>query len=295
MLDKPLGASSNRALQIVKRLFNANKAGHTGNLDPLATGMLPICLGHATKLSGLLLDSDKCYLADVRVGQKTSTGDAEGEVIDSSDPSSLDEATLRSVLPRFEGEIEQVPPMYSALKHQGKRLYELARQGEVVERPARKVIIKSLELLSFEPDRFLINVRCSKGTYIRTLAEDIAAAAGQVAHLGGLRRTGVLPFEANAMHGLEALEATADRGQVELDALLLPLSAAVPGWEQIRLPDQALRCLARGQALDLPSSQAAEGRSLALTDAHGELIAAGGLDDQGRLISRRWLSSRNFT
>ena len=294
LLDKPLGMSSNAALQSAKRLFNAAKAGHTGNLDPLASGMLPICFGQATKLSGMLLDSDKAYLADVRLGQATTTGDAEGEVIEQSDPEALSEGELRSALERFVGEIEQVPPMYSALKHEGKRLYQLAREGQTVERRPRRVHIHALQLLGYEPGRALLEVRCSKGTYIRTLAEDVARAVGQVAHLGGLRRSTVSPFEGKPMWTLDALQAEAEDGTDALDRLLLPLAAAVPGWAPLSLPEESLRRLARGQALPMPLPPAVRGCPLALTDAQGQLMAAGGLDDRGRLISRRWLSSRNF-
>ena len=292
LLDKPFGISSNRALQMVKRLFGANKAGHTGNLDPLATGMLPICFGRATKLSGMLLDSDKSYLADVRLGQSTTTGDAEGDVVETSDPAAITEEQVRAVLSRFTGQIQQIPPMYSALKHEGQRLYALARQGKTVERPPRTVQIHSLDLVLFEAGRFLLAIQCSKGTYVRTLAEDIAGAIGQVAHLGGLRRNAVAPFEGQPMVNIETLEGLAEQGTEGLDERLLPLSAAVPAWESLPLPEEALRRLARGQALPMPLRAIVQDQPLALLDFQGELMAAGGVDDHGRLVSRRWLSSR---
>ncbi|MGH8431877.1 MAG: tRNA pseudouridine(55) synthase TruB, partial [Solimonas sp.] len=208
LFDKPRGFSSNDALQRVKRLFRAEKAGHTGNLDPLATGLLPICFGQATKLCGHLLDSDKRYLARVKPGEKTTTGDTEGEVIQRSDAGLLSREALEAVLPAFTGTIRQVPPMYSALKHQGQRLYELAREGVEVERQPREVAIHELRLTAFEPGGFELDVRCSKGTYIRTLAEDLAAALGQCAHLVALRRTEVAPFE-GAIRTWEDLQAAA--------------------------------------------------------------------------------------
>ena len=180
LLDKPAGRSSNQALQDVKRLFLARKAGHTGNLDPFATGMLPLCFGEATKTAGFMLDSDKAYLATAHLGVATSTGDIEGEVVLEKPVPDLDLPAVQGVLDRFVGEIEQVPPMYSALKHEGRPLYELAREGRVVERKARKVTIYTLEVESWEPPLLTFSVKCSKGTYIRTLAEDIATEMGQL-------------------------------------------------------------------------------------------------------------------
>ncbi len=210
LLDKPLGLSSNTALQIVRRLYNADKAGHTGSLDPLATGLLPVCLGEATKLCGYLLDADKRYRARVRLGARTSTGDGEGEVVATSDAALVSRADLEAAIPRFLGEIEQVPPMYSALKRDGEPLYRLARAGIEVERAPRRVHIRELRVLDFDGLHFDFEVACSKGTYVRTLAEDWAAAVGQQAHLSALRRTGLEPFDASAMVALEPLEQTGE-------------------------------------------------------------------------------------
>ncbi len=206
LLDKPLGLSSNAALQIVKRLYNAEKAGHTGSLDPLASGLLPICLGEATKLGAYLLDADKRYRARVRLGTATASGDAEGAVVATSDPAALSRGQLEAAIPRFLGAITQIPPMYSAIKREGRPLYTLARAGIEVERAAREVSIHELKLLSFGDGEFEFELRCSKGTYVRTLAEDWAAAVNQRAHLSALRRTGVGGFDAGAMVPLEWLQ-----------------------------------------------------------------------------------------
>lgn len=291
LLDKPLGLSSNQALQQARRLFQAEKAGHTGSLDPLATGMLPVCFGEATKLSGMLLDSDKCYLARVRLGQRTSTGDAEGEVIDTSNPDGLRLEDFEKVRGRFLGPIRQVPPMYSALKHQGRRLYELARSGEEVERAPREVNIRELELVSLVGDELTLSVRCSKGTYIRTLAEDLAAAAGQCAHLNGLRRTEVHPFGASRIWTFEELQALADQGLGQLDATLLPLSAATSDWPQARLDQSVIGRLARGLPVDAPAGMTA-GRSIAVMNEKNHLMAVGEINAEGRLASRRWVGGR---
>lgn len=291
LLDKSLGLSSNQALQQARRLFQAEKAGHTGSLDPLATGMLPVCFGEATKLSGMLLDSDKRYIARVRLGQRTSTGDAEGEVIETSDPADLRIEHFKAVQNRFLGLIRQVPPMYSALKHEGRRLYELARSGEEVERAPREVTIHELELISLDGSELRISVRCSKGTYIRTLAEDLAAAAGQCAHLSGLRRTEVHPFGASRIWTFEELQVLADQGLEALDAVLLPLSAATVDWPQAILERSVIARLARGLPVDAPAGLPA-GRSLALMDEENCLMAVGELNAEGRLASRRWVGGR---
>lgn len=206
LLDKPAGMSSNAALQKARWLFNAEKAGHTGTLDPLATGLLPLCFGEATKFSGELLDAGKSYLATVRLGITTTTADAEGEVL-ATQPVTVDEAAVQAVLPRFTGAIEQVPPMYSALKRDGVPLYELARKGVEVERASRQVVIYSLDLFNWAGDRFDLQVACSKGTYVRTLAADIGAALGCGAHLAALRRTRVGLLDLAQAVTLETIEA----------------------------------------------------------------------------------------
>ncbi len=234
LLDKPSGCTSNQALQKVKTLYRASKAGHTGSLDPLATGMLPICLGQATKVSAFLLDSRKVYRVVARIGVQTDTGDADGEVV-ARDASTLTEARLQEVLEDFRGEIEQVPPMYSALKQGGRRLYELARAGEQVHRDPRRVTIHELTLERFDPLSPVFRVRCSKGTYMRTLVEDIAAACGTLAHVAALRRLAVEPFEAARMISIDELEATARQGTDALDTLLRPVDDALVEWPELQL------------------------------------------------------------
>lgn len=288
VLDKPPGLTSNAALQRVKRLFRADKAGHTGALDPLATGVLPICLGQATKLSGYLLDSDKRYRVRATVGACTTTGDAEGAVTRRSDPAALTRGALERAMPGFTGDILQRPPMYSALKRDGTPLYELARAGIEVEREARPVRIAGLELVGFEPEAFELDVRCSKGTYIRTLVEDLAAAAGQCAHVAVLRRTAAGPFTDADLIAPQALEQAAERGAGALDALLLAPLAGLAGWPQVVVDARHAARLAQGQAVELSAGPPG---LVAVTGAGGVLlgIAERGLD--GRLAPRRWMDA----
>jgi len=287
LFDKPLGLSSNDALQRVKRLFRAEKAGHTGSLDPLASGMLPICFGQATKLCGQLLESDKRYTARLRLGEKTVTGDAEGEIIARSDTAGLTREVLEAAIPAFTGPITQVPPMYSALKHQGQRLYELAREGVEVERQPRTIIIHELRLTAFGGGECEIDVRCSKGTYIRTLAEDLAAAVGQCAHLVGLRRSAVDPFEGEPL-SWEALETLAGQGEAALDACLLDAATAVRGWPQVRVEAARAHYLGRGQAVRVAGSPG-QGR-VAVLDEAGHLLCLAEVDADGLVAPRRWLA-----
>lgn len=246
LLDKPKGASSNHALQRVRRLLQAQKAGHTGTLDPMATGLLPVCLGEATKFSAHLLEADKVYRTRVQLGAVTDTGDAEGEVIERCAVPSLTAADVERVLERFHGEIEQTPPMYSALKHQGRKLYELAREGKSVERAVRRVTVYDARLLAFEGDAFELEVRVSKGTYVRTLAEDIGRALGSGAHITALRRLGTGPFDSEGMLPIEALEALA--GQDEREAALLPVDVLVAHLPRLDVDERARQRLVHGQA-----------------------------------------------
>ena len=246
LLDKPEGASSNHALQRVRRLLQAQKAGHTGTLDPMATGLLPVCLGEATKFSAHLLEADKVYRTRVQLGAVTDTGDAEGEVIERCAVPSLTAADVERVLERFRGVIEQTPPMYSALKHQGRKLYELAREGKSVERAVRRVTVYDARLLAFEGDAFELEVRVSKGTYVRTLAEDIGRALGSGAHITALRRLGTGPFDSEGMLPIEALEALA--GQDEREAALLPVDVLVAHLPRLDVDERARQRLVHGQA-----------------------------------------------
>jgi tRNA pseudouridine55 synthase len=243
LLDKPLGVSSNQALQIVKRLFQAAKAGHTGSLDPLASGLLPICLGEGTKFSHFLLDSDKSYRALVTLGTTTTTGDAEGEVLERL-PVTTTPNELEVALTKMVGDILQVPPMYSALKHGGKALYEYARDGVEIAREARPVKIHAITLERFEGEQFEMVVSCSKGTYIRTLAEDIGKLLGCGAHLGGLRRLTAAHFNLNDAVTIEQLD---QMSMEERDSALLAADAAIEDLPQVSIDADSTFYLLRGQ------------------------------------------------
>ncbi len=251
LLDKAVGISSNRALQQMKHLFHARKAGHTGSLDPLASGMLPICFGEATKISGFLLDADKRYQVVCRLGVTTDSGDADGEILQRQPVPPLDAARIEQALQALRGSILQVPPMVSALKHQGQRLYKLARQGIEVERPARAVTVHEL-LLESQPssDSLALSVHCSKGTYVRSLVESIGQDLGCGAHVTGLRRTALGPFTADAMVSAERMQDLAtDGGLAALDAQLLPVERGLSGWPDVSLARDAAGFLCQGQAV----------------------------------------------
>jgi tRNA pseudouridine55 synthase len=249
LLDKPQGLSSNSAMQRVRHAFGRIKAGHTGSLDPLATGVLPICLGEATKVAGYLLEGDKEYEFTARFGERTATGDLEGEVVETvAIPVDLADR-LREVLPRFTGTLQQVPPMYSALKRDGQPLYRLARQGIEVAREPREIRILALQMLGCEASQATFRVRCSKGTYVRTLAEDLARAAGTCAHLGYLRRTAVAPFEGFRLYSLEEIQANPQG-----IALLAP-DAALPHLPAVTLDEASAARLRMGQSVGLPAAE----------------------------------------
>ncbi len=249
LLDKPTGLTSNSVLQRIKRLFNASKAGHTGSLDPLATGMLPICFGAGTKISSFLLDAHKRYRVTGRLGIGTDSGDADGKIISEAPLIELKTNTVLGVLAAFEGEIEQIPPMYSALKHKGRRLYELAREGPEVVRKARRVRIFSIDLLRCEWPELVFNVTCSKGTYVRTLVEDIAKTLGTLGHVSQLRRLSIEPFEEHQMVNMEALEASAQEGLASLDQWLLPIDAALAKWPRVVVEAELCESLTHGQSV----------------------------------------------
>jgi tRNA pseudouridine55 synthase len=247
LFDKPLELSSNTALQKVRHLFQAAKAGHTGTLDPLATGLLPVCFGEATKFSTALLDADKTYRALIRLGQATTTGDAEGQILSQCEVD-VTQSQVDEALQKFRGDIRQIPPMYSALKHQGKPLYEYVRQGETIERAPREVVIYELTQHAFTEDTLDISVRCSKGTYIRTLAEDIGAELGCGAHLLALRRTAIAHFDLGTSCTLPQL---AEMSETERDARILPLEALMPNLLVLQLDDTQAKRIAQGQRLAL--------------------------------------------
>ena len=285
VLDKPVGMGSNEALQRVKRLYRARKAGHTGSLDRLASGLLPICFGEATKLSGYLLNADKHYVATFLLGVTTTTGDAEGEVVSRRDVPALSAAAIDRAAVRFRGEIEQIPPMHSALKHKGKRLYQLAHEGIVVERRPRRVTIHRFEVLRFDGDTVEVEVLCTKGTYIRTLAEDFGEALGCGASVAALRRIGAGPFAAGDMVELATVESMASEGPQALDAPLLPMEAAVSGWPSVRLPEGVAFYLLKGQPVQVPHSPT-EGWVRIHTERAG-FIGVGEVLDDGRIAPRR--------
>jgi tRNA pseudouridine55 synthase len=251
LLDKATGMTSNAALQKVKRILKARKAGHTGSLDPLASGLLPICLGEATKLSGFLLNTDKRYRVKVRLGVTTLTGDCEGKAVETKTVPPLSEDILERVLVGFRGEIFQVPPMYSALKHQGRRLYDLARQGIEVEREPRRIVINTLKLLDFDSSSLELDVECSKGTYIRTLAEDIGKALDCGGHVELLRRTGVGDLSIAEAYTLESLEAL---DEDELLQRLLPMDRIISAMPAVQLSDELGFYVRKGQAVLVPRS-----------------------------------------
>lgn len=282
LLDKPLGWTSNDALQKAKRLFRAEKAGHTGTLDPLATGLLPLCFGAATKFSQISLDADKAYRATLKLGQTTSTGDGEGQWLQQRDVA-VDRATIDAACARFTGRIEQLPPMHSALKHEGRALYDYARKGLSVERTPRAVTVHRIDVLSWQGDLLELDIRCSKGTYIRTLAEDIGEALGCGAHLAALCRTASGALRLDDALTLERLTALSEP---ERDALLLPADALLAGWPQVHLPDDEAGRFLTGLRRRVSLADAAAVRVYGPADAFlGSAHIAG-----GELIADRVLS-----
>jgi tRNA pseudouridine55 synthase len=253
LLDKPSGMSSNAALQAARRLLQAAKAGHTGTLDPLACGLLPLAFGEATKFSQLLLDADKTYETELALGVRTDSGDAEGRVVEVR-PVAVERGLVERVVARFRGEIEQVPPMYSALKREGQPLYRLARQGLVVERPPRRVVIRALDILGFWGDRLNLRVHCSKGTYIRTLAEDIGEALGCGAHVLRLRRCAAGDFSLQEALTLAQLEALPE---VDRAAVLRPVDCLLASWPRVDLDAAAARRFRHGARIELTDASGA--------------------------------------
>ncbi len=289
LLDKPLEMTSNKALQIVKRIFNANKAGHTGSLDPLATGLLPLCFGEATKVCGYLLDSDKEYEVVCKLGVKTATGDVAGEIIEEKPVPQLLISSVNETMQSFVGEIEQIPPMYSALKKDGKRLYELARKGIQVEREARQLTIFSIDHLSIDDDSISFTVKCSKGTYIRTLVEDIAEKLGTCAHVTFLRRIKAGPFEGANMITLPQIDEIAENGFEELDKLLIGADTALAKRPKLNLTAEMARAFCHGQPMVVPM-QMFEGH-IRVYDDEGLFIGIGMPDSQGKIVPKRIFNS----
>ena len=288
-MDKPAGISSNDVVQQAKRLFGAQKVGHTGSLDPLATGVLPLCFGEATKFSQYLLDADKKYWAQVRLGITTETGDADGEVIAQADASSVTPAQAVAALETFVGEIEQIPSMYSALKHQGQPLYKLARKGIEVERAPRQVSIFSAELLQFSEASIELRVHCSKGTYIRSLAEDLGAALGCGAHVSALRRLAAGPYEEGQATTLAELCETND--MQEMDALLLPVSSAVDSWPAVRLHEDTAHYVRQGQPVQVSHAPTDGWVQIFELAEEDRFLGVGEILTDGRVAPRRLVAN----
>jgi tRNA pseudouridine55 synthase len=289
VLNKPAGQTSNRSLQIAKRLYFAAKAGHTGSLDPLATGVLPLCFGEATKFSQYLLDSDKIYRSTFLLGVRTNSSDADGEVIETADASAITEAQVIEALKPFEGDIEQIPSMFSALKHQGQPLYKLARQGLEVERKVRAVTVFELKLEAFRPgDRpeADVYIHASKGTYVRSIAEDMGQALGCGAHVKALHRVKAGPFDESMAVSLSALEALkTDDSYQAIDALLVPMDSALTDMPEVHLAESASFYVQQGQAVRV--ANAPLGGVVKMISDQGVFLGIGEMLEDGRVTPKR--------
>ena len=288
LLDKPLGLSSNQALQTARRLVGAAKGGHTGSLDPLATGLLPLCFGEATKLAGWLLGSRKAYEAEVRLGVTTTTADLEGDVVETRPVPMLDDATIEAALAPLRGHIVQVPPAYSAIKQDGVPLYVRARRGEAVDVPAREVDVYRLDVISREGDTIRLHVECGSGTYVRSLAVDFGSNLGCGAHLTGLRRLWVEPFMQPAMITLEELRDAVETGANPPEACLMPVDAGLTHIPRVELDPEQTRIFGFGQPV--PLGQGAEPGRCGVWSADGRLMALGEIADDGLLRVLRGLN-----
>ncbi|ASM14751.1 tRNA pseudouridine(55) synthase TruB [Serratia marcescens] len=292
LLDKPQGLSSNDALQKVKRLYNANRAGHTGALDPLATGMLPICLGEATKFSQYLLDSDKRYRVIAKLGQRTDTSDADGQIVQER-PVNFTQAQLDAALDTFRGDIQQVPSMYSALKYQGKKLYEYARQGIEVPREARSITVYELQFIRWEGDELELEIHCSKGTYIRTITDDLGELLGCGAHVIYLRRLQVATYPIARMVTLEQLNALVAQAQEQaiapgelLDPLLMPMDSPVENYPEVNLLPVVAGYVKQGQPVQVTGAPAS-GLVRITEGEERKFIGVGDIAEDGRVAPRR--------
>lgn len=285
LLDKPAGLTSNTALQKAKRLYRAEKAGHTGTLDPFATGLLPLCLGEATKFSQFLLEADKIYLAELRLGVRTSSGDPEGEVIETRSVR-VGETEVRQALPGFTGEIEQTPPMHSALKHAGRPLYEYARKGIEIERKSRRVTVHELELLSCSGNSCVLRVYCGKGFYVRALADDLGELLGCGAHLTVLRRLAVGPFSIERAHTLDHL---IELDEADRDTCLLPADILVESMPRLDLDLDSAWQILHGQAIWMP--RLVVGRSYRLYAPDGRFLGVAEVDQDGKAAPKRLLAT----
>ncbi len=290
LLDKPLGISSNRALQKIRYLFNAKKAGHTGNLDPLASGVLPICFGQASKVTAFLLDSNKRYTCTAQLGTTTTTGDKEGDILQTRDIPNLSEQQILTVLDQFKGEIQQIPPMHSALKHKGQPLYKLARQGIEIERKARNIQILALNLIDYKSDSITLDILCSKGTYIRTLAQDIGEQLGCGAHLSLLRRTAVEPFDCTKLYTMEEIALLLkEQGKKALLNTLLPIDTALTKYPRMTLSDDETKRIQNGLKIarnDIPDSA-----MIRLYQENGTFLGIGRCASDQQLAAKRLMKT----
>lgn len=286
LLDKPKGISSNAALQIVKRLFKAKKAGHTGSLDPVASGLLPICFGEATKFSQFLLEADKHYQTTAVLGIRTDTGDIEGNVVSERPVPDLNSVDIETILDRFRGRISQIPSMFSAIKHQGQPLYKLARQGIVIEREARELTIKELKVLELKNNTMRLEIRATKGTYVRTLVEDIGEALGCGAHVVELRRLGSGPYTAEQMLSFEILEHILEQEGIEkLESYLLPVDTSVAFMPDLRVSEATSYYLRQGQPVQIP--YAPTSGWVRFSSQNGRFLGVGEILEDGRVAPRR--------
>jgi len=289
LLDKPQGLSSNAALQIVKRLYNAQKAGHTGALDPLATGMLPLCFGESTKFSQFLLDSDKGYRVIGKLGIRTDSGDSAGKVIDTK-PVKVSKRQLEKELDKFRGDIMQIPSMFSALKHKGQPLYKYARKGIEIERPARPVTIFELDLIRFDNDEVELQIECSKGTYIRNIIDDLGQELGCCAHVTMLHRSFVADYPIDQMVSLQQLESDSEQG-LSLDDYLLPIDSAVLHLERVTLDNESANYFSHGQSINM--SSLSEGDTIRVYDQEKQFLGIAQVDDQDMLAPKRLVVTDN--
>jgi tRNA pseudouridine55 synthase len=283
LLNKPIGLSSNAALQRVKRLYQARKAGHTGSLDKIASGLLPICLGEATKFSGFLLEADKYYHAELTFGITTTTGDAEGDIVETRPLSNIDQDRIDKVIQSFIGPIQQIPPMHSAIKYQGQALYKLARQGKTVERQPRTVTIYAINVRNWDLPRLAVDIHCSKGTYIRTLAQDIGETLGCGGYVSLLHRIGVGNYW--DMIDLDTLEREVQLGMDTLDKLLIPMQTALSHWPNIELTNELAYYVQKGQAVQVP--KAPTKGWVTLFAENDRFLGIGQILDDGRIAPKR--------
>ncbi|MEI8055147.1 MAG: tRNA pseudouridine(55) synthase TruB [bacterium] len=286
LLDKPIGVTSNEVLQLVKRLFSANKAGHTGSLDPIATGMLPICFGEATKFSQFLLEANKHYVATGKLGETTASADSEGAVLQKREVKNIDVQVIEKILPKFQGKILQVPPMYSALKHKGQPLYKLARQGIEIEREPRVVTIHTIQLLELDGDLAKFEIRCSKGTYVRTIVADIGELLGCGAHVIALRRLAVGPYQASQMVTVTMLQELVTKNDYKLlDNFLLPIDSMLIDIPEMTLTADMIFYMHQGQPLVIP--KAPDSGLVKMKSKSGQFLGVGEVMLDGKIAPRR--------